>query len=384
MPSLRSRSGFTILELLVAMTMLLVVIGVSVGTFRRTSILLGAQGGRLEAQQNARFAITTLDRELRMAGVGVVDIQPILVEASNTAITFNVDLVSRVPGDVGAVYVDTSADTAAVSAMRTSNKIMLPGLSVMYPESTYTQAGGVISGAETISYYLVKDSTSSHNNEYLLDRRVNATPPTVVARGILFNPGDTLFQYFTSDTLGNLKPVPTGTLPLYHAAAVHGSPADTGRFALIDSIRTVRVRLATVYHDPRQGDVVRHLETTIRILNAGLINRTTCGDPPLSPTGVTATPSPNGAATPYVTITWTASLDETSGEKDVERYALYRRPDTVATFDQPFSSIPAGSATYSFTDDNVQSGDHWIYGVSAQDCTPSNSPIATTSTVIVP
>ncbi len=384
MRTLRSRPAFTIAELVVAMTILLAVIAVAVGTFRRTSILLGAQSGRLEAQQNARFAIATLDRELRMAGVGVVSIQPILVEASNTAVTFNVDLVSRVPGDVGAVYVDTSADTAAVSAMRTSDKIMLPGLSVMYPESTYMQAPGVISGAETISYYLVKDSASSYSNEYLLDRRVNAMPPTVVARGIQFNPTDTLFQYFTSDTLGNLSPVPNGELPLYHAAAVHGSPADTGRFALIDSIRTVRVRLATVYHDPRQGDVVRHLETTIRIENAGLVNATTCGDPPLAPTGVTATASPPGASSPYVTIAWTASVDETGGEKDVERYALFRRPDTVATFDQPFSSIPAGAATYTFTDDNVQSGDHWIYGVSAQDCTPSNSPIATSSTVIVP
>ncbi len=379
-----TRRGFTIIELLIAMTILLAVIAVAVGTFRRSSNLLAAQSGRLEAQQNARFAVTTLDRELRMAGVGVVDVQPILVEASNTAITFNVDLISRVPGDVGAVYVDTSADTSAVSAMRTNNKITLPGLAVNYPDSSYVQAGGVPGSAETISYYLVRDSSSSHANEYMLYRRVNATAPTVLARGILFNANDTLFQYFTSDTLGNLTAVPTGKLPLYHKAAVHGSAADTGKFALIDSIRTVRVHLAAIYHDPRQGDVIRRIQSTVRILNAGLINRTTCGDPPIGATAVTAVPSLLGAPSPFVTISWTASVDETGGEKDVERYALYRRPDTVATFDQPFSSIPAGSATYAFTDNNVQSGDHWIYGVSAQDCTPANSPIATTGTIIVP
>ncbi|HEU4989411.1 MAG TPA: hypothetical protein VFT41_06495 [Gemmatimonadaceae bacterium] len=384
MPRYRARSAFTILELIIAMTILLTVIAVAVGTFRRSSTLLAAQSGRLEAQQNARFAVTTLDRELRMAGVGVVDIQPILVQAASTAITFNVDLVSRVPGDVGAVYVDTSADTSAVSAMKTNDKITLPGMAVQYPESSYTQVGGVPGGAETISYYLGRDSASTRSNEYLLYRRVNATAPTVVARGILYEPGDTIFQYFTSDTLGNLSPVPDAKLPLYHAAAVHGSPADTGRYALVDSIRTVRVRLAAVYHDPRQGDVIRRIESTIRILNAGLINRVTCGDPPLGASAVAATPSPVGAPAPYVTITWNASVDETSGEKDVERYALYRRPDSVAAFDQPFSSIPAGLATYTFTDDNVQSGDHWIYGVSAQDCTPANSPIATTGTVIVP
>ena len=384
MTARRVRSGFTILELIIAMTILLAVIAVAVSTFQRSSNLLAAQSGRLEAQQNARFAVTTLDRELRMAGVGVVDIQPILVEASNTAIAFNVDLISRVPGDVGSVYVDTSADTNAVSAMRTNNKITLPGMTVAYPESSYTQAGGVPGGAETISYYLVRDSSSAHTNEYMLYRRVNATPPTVLARGILFNPNDTLFQYFTADTLGNLSPVPNAKLPLYHAAAVHGSAADTGTYALIDSIRTVRVRLSAIYHDPQQGDVIRRIQSTVRILNAGLINRVTCGDPPIGASGVAATASPIGAPAPYVTITWNASVDETGGEKDVERYALYRRPDSVATFDQPFSSIPAGSATYSFTDNNVQPGDHWIYGISAQDCTPANSPIATTGTIIVP
>jgi hypothetical protein len=365
------------------MTILLVVISVAVRTFRRTSVLLASQGGRLEASANARFAVTNLDRELRMAGVGVVDVQPILVEASNTAIAFNVDLISRVNGDVGSVYVDTSADTSAVSAMRSSNKMTLPGLTVSYPDSTYMRSAGVVSGAETIFYYLVRDSASSHTNEYILYRRVNATTPSVVARGVIFNPNDTLFQYFTSDTLGNLSAVTNTQLPLYHKAMVHGSAADTGKYARIDSVRMVTVRLSTVYHDPKTGDVTRRLQTTIRILNAGLINRTTCGDPPLG-VSVTATPSALGATSPYVTVQWGASTDEAGGEKDVERYALYRRPDSVAAFGEPFSSIPAGSATYSFTDNNVLSGDHWIYGVSAQDCTPANSPIATTGTIIVP
>jgi prepilin-type N-terminal cleavage/methylation domain-containing protein len=383
MPAHRTRNAFTILELLVSMTILLVVISVAVRTFRRTSVLLASQGGRLEASENARFAVTNLDRELRMAGVGVVDVQPILVEASNTAIAFNVDLISRVNGDVGSVYVDTSADTSAVSAMRSVNKVTLPGLAVSYPDSTYMRSAGVIGGAETIFYYLVRDSASSHTNEYILYRRVNATTPSVVARGVIFNPNDTLFQYFTSDTLGNLSAVTNAQLPLYHKAMVHGSAADTGKYARIDSIRMVTVRLSTVYHDPKTGDVTRRLQTTIRILNAGLINRTTCGDPPLG-VSVTATPSALGAPSPYVTVQWGASTDETGGEKDVERYALYRRPDSVAAFGEPFSSIPAGSATYSFTDNNVLSGDHWIYGVSAQDCTPANSPIATTGTIIVP
>jgi prepilin-type N-terminal cleavage/methylation domain-containing protein len=384
MPRTRSsRPGFTLLELLVAMTLLLLVMAISTQTFRRSSTLLAAQAGRLEAQQNGRFAVVTLDRELRVAGVGVVDVQPILVQASNTAITFNVDLVSRLQNDLAAVYVDTSADSNAVNVLRSTSKVTLPGMTVNYPDTTYMQSPGVPSAAETISYYLAKDSTSSNAKEYILWRRANATTPRVVSRGIIVGPTDTVFQYFKADTLGRLTAVPMASLPLYHKAAIHGSPADTGRYAIVDSITMVRVRFNTVYHDPHLGDITRNIQTTIRLLNAGLVHNTTCGTPPLGVT-VSATTSALGAPSPFVTLSWSHSVDDGGGEKDVERYALYRRPDSVATFDQPFASIPAGSSSYTFTDTNVQSGDRWVYGVAAVDCTPSASPIGLTGTVIVP
>ncbi|HEY9228746.1 MAG TPA: hypothetical protein VIP11_18990, partial [Gemmatimonadaceae bacterium] len=66
----------------------------------------------------------------------------------------------------------------------------------------------------------------------------------------------------------------------------------------------------------------------------------------------------------------TPSVDEKTGEKDVERYAIYRRLSSVATFDVPFASIPAnGATTYSFVDTDVIPGQTWIYGVTSQDCT---------------
>ncbi|HUX33749.1 MAG TPA: prepilin-type N-terminal cleavage/methylation domain-containing protein [Gemmatimonadaceae bacterium] len=384
MPRLRARRGFTLIEVMISMMLLLVVIATTVQTFRKSSSLLAAQAGRLEAQQNARFAVTTLDRDLRVAGVGVVDGQPLLVEASNTAIVFNADIVSRVLGDVGSVYVDTSADSNAVTVMKSSNKLLLPGLSVYYPDSTYVQAGGVRSGAETIAYYLSRDTTSSLSNEYLLYRRVNATAPSVVARGIQYSTGDTVFQYWKQDTTGKMSAIPMSTLPLYHKAMIHGSAADTGKYAMLDSIVRVTVRLKAIYNDPTKTTVAqRPIISTIRIMNAGLINRTTCGDPPLgvTPTAVT---SIAGAPVPFVTLSWAPSTDDGSGEKDVETYAIYRRLASATTFDQPFASIPAGSSTYTFTDNNVASGDNWIYGVSAQDCTPSSSPITQTAPVVVP
>ncbi len=385
MPRLNARRGFTLVEMLVAMILLMVLMAGTIQTFRKSSILLGAQGGRLEAQQNARFALTTIDRDLRDAGVGTVAGQPLLVEADTTAIVFNVDLISRTPGDVGAVYVDTSADSNAVGAMKSVNKLLLPGMAVFYPNSTYVQPSGTISGAETIAYYLSKDSTSSYANQYFLYRRVNATAPQIIARGIQYTPGDTVFQYFKSDTVGNLTPIPMSSLPLYHKATIHGSIADTGKYAIVDSITTVKVKLVAVYHDPRQPTTTatRTIRSTLVIMNAGLVNATTCGNPPL---GVTVTDSTSlaGASSPFITVMWNASGDDGGGEKDVVSYAIYRRPSSASTFNQPVATVPAGSATYSWTDNNVASGDQWIYGVSAQDCTPSSSPIGATGTIIVP
>jgi hypothetical protein len=114
-----------------------------------------------------------------------------------------------------------------------------------------------------------------------------------------------------------------------------------------------------------------------------LIRRTTCGDPPLGVTP-TFTTSAAGAAVPFVQLAWSHSTDDGGGEKDVETYAIYRKAPAATSFDQPFASVPAGSSTYTFTDNNVVSGDSWVYGVSAQDCTPSSSPIGTTTTVVVP
>ncbi len=384
MPRHHRRSGFTIIEVLVSMVILLVIIAVTIQTFTRSSNLLGAQGGRLEAQQNARFAMTSLDRDLRVAGVGVVQDQPLLVEAANTAIVFNVDLVSRVPGDPGAVYVDTSADSNATGVWQSVNKLLLPGLSAYYPQSTYVSPTGVPSGAETIAYYLSPDTSASLANSYILYRRVNATTPAVIARGIVVQSTDTVFQYYKVDTTGKETVIPMSMLPLYHKATIHGSASDTGKYALVDSINMVKVTMNAVYNDPKLGPVTRPLITKIRIMNSGLNQQISCGDPPLGVT-VTDSTSPAGSPTPFVTIMWNASPDDGGGEKDVQTYTIYRAaPGVSFTTVQPFASVPAGSPSYSFTDNNVASGDQWKYGVAAQDCTPSSSPIGKTGTVVVP
>jgi prepilin-type N-terminal cleavage/methylation domain-containing protein len=386
-PALRARRGFTLAEVVLAMSLLLVLIGLSTQLFQKQSRSVATQAGRLDAQQNSRFAMSMLDRELRIAGVGVVDAQPLVVQAAPLAITFNADLAALDTGDKSAVYINPDADSAAVDVLRNTTKITLPTSTNQYPDSTYMQNTGVPSNAETISYWLSKDSTSSDTNEYILFRRANARPAKVVAKGIIVSPNDTVFQYFRADSAGTLQAVPTAALPLTHFAAMHGSPADTGKSSLTDSLRQVKVTLTSVYHDPRTGkDVLRRMQSTIHLMNAGLIHRSTCGQPPIA-VAVTATLTPADGITvmqSYVTVAWTPSIDDGSGEKDVERYAIYRRLSSATNFDEPLTSVPAGSASYSFVDSDLQSGQSWVYGVAAQDCTPASSAIGTAPAVVIP
>jgi hypothetical protein len=86
-----------------------------------------------------------------------------------------------------------------------------------------------------------------------------------------------------------------------------------------------------------------------------------------------------------VNLRWTPSVDENSGEHDVERYAIFRRLSTNPLFDEPFASVPAGDSVYHFQDNDSQlSGQSWVYAVTAQDCTPANSPLGSTGTVVTP
>ena len=111
------------------------------------------------------------------------------------------------------------------------------------------------------------------------------------------------------------------------------------------------------------------------------------GSPPIAPTNLAAAVTPaDGITVPqtFVTVTWTKSVDDGAGEKDVERYAIYRRLTSQANFDQPMASVVGGHATYSFIDTDLQSGQQWIYGVTALDCSPANSAMVSAPAVTIP
>lgn len=374
-----SRKGFTILELLMAMTITMIALGIAIPFFLTTSRSVTASSGRLDAQLNANFALDAIDRDLRVAGVGLTSRQPLIVYANTNAITFNADLTSKSSGDFGTVYYDPDALTGEVGMLTPSKKITLPNSSSWsYPDSSYWKSAGVPSSAETISYYVEVDSQAA--GLYRLMRRVNDGTPRILARGIKTVSGDPFFRYYKLSFSGALTEINTASFPMRHINGWHGAPADTGNSMQMDSVRLVRIKFTTVHRDAREADATRVEERVVRITNAGLILASTCGDAPLAPGTVTVV----GTVTPSVDVTWVASADEATGEKDVERYAIYRRAAAALVFDEPIASVAAGTPPYSFTDTDVAPGQQWVYGIAAQDCTPATSSVSVSATVVVP
>src|SRR5262249_41936690 len=150
--------------------------------------------GRQDALQNARYAQNAIDRDLRIAGIGVVNNQPLIVQADKFAITFNADLTTSDSSDPASIYYDPTVDSTATISMNNAAKVQLPLSAKWYPASNYFN-GSIPSRAETISYWVSLDSTSGRGDQYVLFRRVNAAAARVVAKGIIIPAGVSFFTY---------------------------------------------------------------------------------------------------------------------------------------------------------------------------------------------
>ena len=377
----RSRRGFSLLELVVSMTIFLVILSFSLPFFNSQTRAVSRASGQGDMVRGLQFAISQLDRDLRMAGAGTYAQQPMLVQIAPLAITFNVNSSSPDSADVRAVYWDPDADPVTQTSLTTATLVTLPTSGGQtYPDTNYV-IGGVRSAAETISYWFSVDSTTARTDDYIMWRRENTANPTIVVKGIIILPNQAVFSFVKSDTGGNITTITSGQLPRYHTAPIHGSPSDTGLASMIDSVRIVNVTMTGSYDDNRFGSRTQTLTANIRVANSGLANRLTCGETPVFGRTVTASLS----VTPLrVTLSWNPAVDETGGERDIEQYAIFRKLPAASAFDEPFASIAAGLGSYTYIDSSIQSGDRWVYGVAAMDCSPALSPVATTSTITVP
>jgi hypothetical protein len=369
------RTGFTLAEVLLSLTILMIVMAAAVSFFRLQVRAIESGTGRLEAVQNLRYVQNIIDRELRLAG-GIQG-QPLIVMAHPLAVVFNVNLVTRNSGDKGAVYFNPDADSLATEGFDPSRARVLPLVATTYPAQMYVDDGGNRTTAETIAYFLRADASSGRNDIYTLFRRVNDRDSTVIARNIQVTSDSAFFfRYWRTDATGTLTAVPNASLPIYWNSA--------GRVA--DSLRVVDLRINSWYRDTRANkDVVRTLVSSTKLLNAGLLQQTTCGTAPLPARAVNATLMFDaGGAPTHVHISWDASLEEANGERDVALYMIQRRPTASAGAWTTLSNLPANnSASYAYDDHDLVSGS-WTWAIVAQDCSPANAPPALSASVTIP
>jgi len=206
-------------------------------------------------------------------------------------------------------------------------------------------------------------------------RRVNARPATLVARGIVKDPRDTFpfFTYYKADSTNTLVQILESKMPLIHKAIIHDTPADTGMSAQTDSVKAVRIHFLAAARDARTGkDALRSVEIQVRMMNSGLLKFSSCGSEPLPANAPTLVTNTAGAPVKFVKLSWPPAPDDNlAGEKDLERYAIFRKTSSAASWGDPVVSIAAGKSTYTYTDNAVVLGGTYVYDDAQQDCTPS-------------
>lgn len=383
--SVRNEQGMTLIEIMIAMTVFLVVLaGVmqAVGSqskgFRRGEDEMGLL-------QNLRYGVDQLDQDLRVAGANVPARQPIIVYAGPSSVAFNADIVSNVPGDISAVYVDPNAPSGEVSAWPVGSAAPIPGSS---PSFTYPLADYLNSPAETVMFWFTADASTSRADDYLLVRQVNDRPQEALMRNVLAPAnGDFFKYYYLNAPLGvnaTLDSVPAAWGNLRHSAPQHGALPDTGITARVDLIRTVEVRYQVTNGRSGADERIRSTTALLAMPNSGFKKLITCGDTPIFGLAVVAAWDPL-LSPPAINLTWNASVDDAGGEQDIIRYLVWRRVGGAGPWGDPYTSLAAtGAANYSFPDAGVTSGTSYQYAVAAQDCTPTLSSQSTSITVPVP
>ena len=123
---MRRQAGFSLIEVVVAMTIFLVVLSFSLPFFNSQSRAITTASGQGDMVRGLQFAIAQIDRDLRMAGAGTYFQQPMLIQIAPLALTFNANSSSPDSTDVRAVYWDPDADSTTQTSLTTASPVTLP------------------------------------------------------------------------------------------------------------------------------------------------------------------------------------------------------------------------------------------------------------------
>lgn len=374
------RPGFSLVELIVALAIFSVLLATTLAFYQRQGAAFRESNDRMTVMQNLRYGVNTVEQNVRTAGIGVPSKQPVIIYADADVIAFNADYASNIANDFFAVFYDPRLPDDAVAAVTPGRAFTVPMSGFTYPDSAYYQ-GSANSPAETITLFFRPDTSTTRADDYVLYRQVNDRAPDVVARRILATDRP-FFTYYRVDPGGGgspIAPLAAAELPAAHTVPIHGSVADTGAAALVDSIRAVRISYAATDGVTGSGENLRRITRLIRLPNAGVETQPSCGNRPLlgTPLLATAYDGPSG----FIRLQWGQAVDEVTGERDVIRYVLWRRQGTSGGWGDPLVSVSPGSSTYVHDDPTAAEGVTYSYALAAQDCTPQYSAVAVTSGV---
>ena len=364
----RSTPGFTILELIVAVSLTMVVFAITLPFVRVQTQALGENAGRVESEQIARYAQRVIDKELRLASSDPD--QPLLVYAGPMGISFNANLLAPDTTDPNALEIETGGLTSLTEAWRIADAATIPLTTRTYPPENYTDASGALSRIETISYFLHADTISDRSDIYVLFRKVNARDSVPLVRGIHV-PADSAFFTYQRMVSGALATIPTTELPMDWDSAG------------ISDIRAVGLRSAGFFRNRQTNeDVIRTEYWSVFLTNRRTAGRD-CGAAPTPPANSDVDVYSNSK--PFrVEIDWDDSPDDASGAGDVVYYLIDRKRSTASVW-TTIGTVPATrSTTYQWSHMNPADTGSFDYGIRAVDCGGAVSSRETDNTVALP
>jgi hypothetical protein len=357
------RSGFTVVEIVVATVLTLAVFAITIPFVRSQTRALGKTAGRIDADQVARYAMRAIEQDLRVAA-GEYG-QPTLVAAGPMMIAFNANLRQADSLDASAMEEEVVGG-AAGAAWPVARAALLPTTSVSYPTSDYVNADGDTSLAETTTYFVLEDTTSGHADVYALFRQANDQTPVQLVTGLYLPSGQKFFSYFSVDS-SVLTEVDADSLLFWDDS-------------LMSEIRTIGLKASGLYVNPLDSsEFIRTIETRVTLPVRARVSTSGCSAAPSAPgAGLSATASASGPRS--VNLAWNKSAEDTGSPSGALGYIVERRVDT-AEWTVVATVNAVGASTYTWSDPVTVVSGSVQYRVSTSGCGGQVSATAVLGTV---